>query len=109
MFARIENEIAILKRHLRVLEAVDEHGPVGLVTLSNRLPYPRHKIRYSLRVLESEDLVKSTECGVTTTDQVTDFWPTVDRTVEAVQHTLDQLRSDEHPTPSGAARTLATD
>ena len=109
MFARVENEIAILKRHLSVLEAIDEQEPIGLVTLTNRLQYPRHKIRYSLRVLEAEELVEATETGVTTTAHTSDVWPTADCTVKVVQHTLEDLRSDEHPALSGATRSLATD
>lgn len=64
LFERVTNEIAILERHLHVVEAVATHEPVGRVTLTNRLPYPRHKIRYSLRLLDRDHLIESTELGV---------------------------------------------
>lgn len=109
MFERVENEIAIAERHLQVLAVVGEQEPVGLVTLTNRLSYPRHKIRYALLVLEADDLVESTEPGVTTTAHTSDFWSTVDRRVRAVQQTLAELRSDDSPFSSATIHSMATD
>lgn len=103
MFGRLDNEIAILERHLRVLDAVAAHEPVGLITLTNRLPDPRHKVRYSLRVLEAEDLVASTAAGATTTDRVPDFRATAAGRLEALQRTLDGCWTGVESAPSAAS------
>lgn len=94
MFERVENELAILERHLQVLDAVADHEPVGLVTLTNRLSYPQHKVRYSLRVLEADDLVESTAAGAVTTDKITDFRATATERLTQVAHTVEQLQTD---------------
>lgn len=94
MFARIENELAIAERHLRVLEAVNEQEPVGLITLSNHLSYPPHKVRYSLRILETEDLIESTGTGVTTTAHATDFRLNVNHHLDRLAATVEKLRMD---------------
>jgi predicted transcriptional regulator len=78
MLERVETEITILERHCRVLEAVAEREPVGPITLTNRLSYPRHEIRGSLRLLESEALADSTASGYTTTDRVPEFGEQLD-------------------------------
>ena len=48
----MKSEIALLGRHIQVLRAVYEHGPIGIIKLSEMLSLPHHRIRYSLRVLE---------------------------------------------------------
>ncbi len=89
MLERVENEIAILERHCRVLEAVAEREPVGPVTLTNRLSYPQHEIRRSLSVLESEALADSTASGYTTTDRVPEFAERLDRRLDEFARRLD--------------------
>ncbi|WP_135855005.1 hypothetical protein [Halorussus salinus] len=92
MFERVENEVAIIERNLGVLEAVIEYKPVGLTTLDNRLSYPKHKIRYSLRILESKNLVESTSSGVTTTDYVPEFQAEMNCGIEDISQTLERLQ-----------------
>ncbi|WP_135852247.1 hypothetical protein [Halorussus salinus] len=89
MLERVENEIAILERHCRVLEAVAEREPVGPVTLTNRLSYPRHEIRRSLRVLESQALADSTASGYATTDRVPEFRDRLDWRLDEFARRLD--------------------
>ena len=91
MLERVQNELGILERHLQVLEGVAEYEPVGLITLTNRLPYPRHKIQYSLRILEAEGLVQSTPEGVRTTDQTSRFHETTDAHLTTLAYTLEAV------------------
>ena len=48
----------MLERHLQVLRMVIENEPIGIVKMSNETGYPHHKVRYSLRVLEEENLIE---------------------------------------------------
>ena len=67
MIERIDNEVEMLERHLRVLRLVIRNEPIGIVQLADELSIPDHKVRYSLRVLEEEGLIEPTDRGATTT------------------------------------------
>src|SRR5699024_8033016 len=58
MIDRLEKEVDMLERHLQVLRMVIENEPIGIVKMSNETGYAHHKIRYSLRVLEEENLIE---------------------------------------------------
>lgn len=72
MLYKLENEIELVERHMSVLRAVLENGPVGIVSLSTRLGHPNHKIRYSLRRLEEEQLIEPSRTGAVATDRATE-------------------------------------
>jgi predicted transcriptional regulator len=67
---RIDNEVEMLERHLRVLRLVMGQEPIGIVQLAEELSIPDHKVRYSLRVLEEEGLIEPTDRGATTADDL---------------------------------------
>jgi predicted transcriptional regulator len=56
-----ESEIAL--RHLMVLHQVWKHQPIGIFKLSEVLGMPKHRIRYSLRVLEQSGIIEPTQYG----------------------------------------------
>ncbi len=58
LFDQIERELDISERHLVVLKTVVEKGPIGILKLAEETGMPTHKVRYSLRVLEQEQLIK---------------------------------------------------
>lgn len=70
---KIEHQMTMLARHLHVLQLVIAHEPIGIVKMSTETGYPRHKVRYSLRVLEAENLVEPTNQGATTTNQTSEY------------------------------------
>ncbi len=63
----IENELDILKRHMHVLETLQEHQPMGIIKLSELTGYPQHMVRYSLHILEQEGLIEPSSRGAVTT------------------------------------------
>ncbi|MFC7046232.1 hypothetical protein ACFQH6_13145 [Halobacteriaceae archaeon GCM10025711] len=67
MLDSLADEVAIVSRHLQILQLVDRDGPIGIVRLSKRTDHPHHKVRYSLRVLEENDLVEPTPQGAVLT------------------------------------------
>lgn len=75
MLYKLENEIELVERHMSVLRAVLENGPVGIVSLSTRLGQPNHKVRYSLRRLEEEGLIEPSRSGAVPTDRADDHLP----------------------------------
>ncbi|OUJ18722.1 putative transcriptional regulator [Methanonatronarchaeum thermophilum] len=58
----IEKEVKLLHRHIKVLNVAYKKGPIGMGQLSEITGIPKHKVRYSLRVLEREGYIEpSTE------------------------------------------------
>ncbi|WGI17080.1 winged helix-turn-helix transcriptional regulator [Methanonatronarchaeum sp. AMET-Sl] len=55
-------EVDLLRRHIKVLKVAYKKGPIGMGHISEITGLPKHKVRYSLRVLEREGLIEpSTE------------------------------------------------
>jgi predicted transcriptional regulator len=78
MIDRLEKEVDMLERHLTVLRMVNENEPIGIVKMSNETGYPHHKIRYSLRVLEEEDLIEPSSQGAISTENTEGFLEELD-------------------------------
>lgn len=60
---KLKNEAEIALRHLSVLKVVLEKQPIGIFKLSEILNMPKHKVRYSLRVLEQSGIIAPTHQG----------------------------------------------
>lgn len=95
MLDRLEKEVDMLLRHFEVLQMVFKDEPIGIVKMSNETGYPHHKVRYSLRVLEEEQLIEPTSQGATTTDQASEFVAELDDNVENLSRTLKDMKIGE--------------
>ena len=84
MIDRLEKEVDMLERHLQVLRMVIENEPIGIVKMSNETGYPHHKVRYSLRVLEEENLIEPSSQGAITTEQTSEFVEDLDDKVDEI-------------------------
>ena len=71
--SNIEFELGLLQRHMALLKAIIENEPIGIIRLSEMLDCPQHKVRYSLRILEQEGLIKPSLEGAVTTDNIDKF------------------------------------
>ena len=69
MIDGVAEEVDMLDRHLEVIQMVVDNEPIGIMKMSNELGYDHHEIRYSLRLLEEEDLIEPTQQGAITTDE----------------------------------------
>ena len=63
MFDRVKEELDLLNRHIEMLKVTKEHQPIGIIRLSEVLGMPKHKVRYSLKMLENEGLIVATTEG----------------------------------------------
>ncbi|MEM2935124.1 MAG: hypothetical protein QXF32_02025 [Candidatus Thermoplasmatota archaeon] len=70
---KLQENIDVVERHLKVLLIVKNEGPVGIIKISSLTGLPTHKVRYSLRILEKNGLVKATTSGATSTDKTEEF------------------------------------
>jgi len=95
MIDRLEKEVDMLERHLQVLRMVIENEPIGIVKMSNETGYPHHKVRYSLRVLEEENLIEPSSQGAITTEQTQQFVDELDEKVDQTIEKLEGMKIDD--------------
>jgi predicted transcriptional regulator len=95
MIDRLEKEVDMLERHLQVLRMVIENEPIGIVKMSNETGYPHHKVRYSLRVLEEENLIEPSSQGAITTEQTSEFVDDLDGKVDEIIDKLEGMKIED--------------
>ena len=95
MIDRLEKEVDMLERHLQVLKMVIGNEPIGIVKMSNETGYPHHKVRYSLRVLEEENLIEPSSQGAITTDRTAEFVDELDDRLDEIVEKLRDMRIEE--------------
>jgi predicted transcriptional regulator len=95
MIDRLEKEVDMLERHLQVLRMVIGNEPIGIVKMSNETGYPHHKVRYSLRVLEEENLIEPSSQGARTTEETADFVDELDGKIDSIIDKLDSMKIEE--------------
>jgi predicted transcriptional regulator len=94
MIDRLEKEVDMLERHLQVLRMVIENEPIGIVKMSNETGYPHHKVRYSLRVLEEENLIEPSSQGAITTERTHEFVDELDGKVDEIIDKMESMKID---------------
>ena len=97
MIDRLEKEVDMLERHLQVLQMVIANEPIGIVKMSNETGYPHHKVRYSLRVLEEENLIEPSSQGAITTEDTAAFVTDLDGKIDHTVDKLSGMKLDETP------------
>ena len=85
----------MLERHLQVLRMVIENEPIGIVKMSNETGYPHHKVRYSLRVLEEENLIEPSSQGAITTERTSEFVDDLDGKVDEIIAKLETMKIED--------------
>jgi predicted transcriptional regulator len=90
---KIESEIELLERHVKMLNAIMEHEPIGIIRLSELLDIPQHKVRYSLRILEQEGLINPSPEGAVTTEKLQTFFEDLKDILQHMDETVNALRT----------------
>jgi len=88
------DELDLLTRHVRMLQFVQKHGPIGIIRLSQLLNTPKHKVRYSLRILEKEGYIRPSSAGAQGTEKVAMFFESVQGLLGDVTKEIDSLRAE---------------
>ncbi|ERG99221.1 MAG: uncharacterized protein conserved in archaea [Haloquadratum sp. J07HQX50] len=96
MMDKLEKEVSMLDRHRQVLKMVIDSEPIGIVTMADETGYPHHKVRYSLRVLEEENLIEPSEQGAITTEKTAEFVGQLDGKLDKVKNKLDEMKIAEN-------------
>ena len=87
-----EKEIDLLSRHIDVLKTVRDHGPIGIIRLSQVTGQPQHIIRYSLRTLENEGVIQPSAQGAVVTEKVHETLGTLEDTLNGMITTMGELK-----------------
>ena len=87
-----EKELNLLIRHIDVLRTVRDHGPIGIIRLSQITGQPQHVIRYSLRTLEHDGIIKPSSQGAIITDKIHQTLGTLESTLDDMITTMSDLK-----------------
>ncbi|WNY23562.1 hypothetical protein MmiHf6_08710 [Methanimicrococcus hongohii] len=91
LFDQARNELELIDRHTQVLKIVIENGPVGILKLSEMTGMQAHKVRYSLRILEQNNLIKASPQGAIAGDGVEEFLTTANENFRELKELLDVI------------------
>lgn len=69
LFAEIEDSLETLKRHISVIKTLLTEQPMGIIRISQETGLPEHKIRYSLRILERDNIISPSKEGAILTPE----------------------------------------
>ena len=87
-----EKELDLLIRHIDVLKTVRDHGPIGIIRLSQITGQPQHVIRYSLRTLENDGIIKPSAQGAIITDKINETLGMLESTLDDMMTTMSDLK-----------------
>jgi predicted transcriptional regulator len=87
-----EKELDLLIRHIDILKTVRDHGPIGIIRLSQITGQPQHVIRYSLRTLEHDGIIKPSAQGAIITDKIHETLGTIESTLDDMITTMSDLK-----------------
>jgi predicted transcriptional regulator len=95
MVERLTQQVEKEERDVTVLRAVIADGPIGIVKLADRTGYSEHKVRYSLRMLESDEFIEPTPDGAVPADDIEERLDSVNEGLSALIERLADLQSAE--------------
>ena len=90
---KVDEDLELLARHLRMLKAIHDNGPIGIIRLSEILDVPKHKIRYSLRLLEKDGVILPSQDGAVVTDTYDDYMRQMSEYLSKLESTVKELEA----------------
>ncbi len=88
---QVEEEVGLLKRTIRILSVVKEEQPIGIKALSQELDLKEGEVRYSLRLLEKENIIEPTAAGATLAEKHDKFEEVLLQDLKDLKATLIEL------------------
>ena len=88
----LNDDLDLLERHISILRTVKDNQPVGLIRLSEMTGIPKHRVRYSLKIMEQQGIIVATPDGAVVSDGYDDFMTRVAESVEALAGKVAALR-----------------
>ena len=94
MIEKLIDELEFMHRHIIMLKATKENQPIGIIRLSEILDMPKHKVRYSLRMLEQEGLIVPTNEGATVSDRYDSYMKEMSEDLEDIMAMVERLKKE---------------
>lgn len=88
----LSEDVELLERHISILKTVKDNQPVGLIRLSEMTGIPKHRVRYSLKLLEQQGIIAATTDGATVTDRYEGFMKDVADYIDELSMKIEGLR-----------------
>ena len=85
-------DVELLERHISILKTVKGNQPVGLIRLSEMTGIPKHRVRYSLKLLEQQGIIHATQDGATVTDRYDGFISEISTYIDELAKRIEALR-----------------
>ncbi len=90
---KIDSDVELLMRHIEMLKVIRTEQPVGIIKLSELLDIPKHKIRYSLRLLEKDGAIIPSQDGARTTDNYEEYMANIESYLKDLAERVRDLQS----------------
>lgn len=94
MLSKVREELERIERHIRILKLVIENEPIGIIKLSEITGWPQHKVRYSLRVLEQNGLIKPSPRGAITTELARKFYRDLPKVLDELEKKIEAIKKE---------------
>ena len=94
MIDKLVDELELLERHIHMLKITKDNQPVGIIRLSEILDIPKHKVRYSLRLLEKEGLISPSTEGARVTDKYDSYMKEVSGKLDEIVKMVERLKKE---------------
>ena len=91
LYDRFKKEVELFTRHVEILSLVYRKSPIGILRLSRETGLPKHKVRYSLKILENEGLIEAKSVGAVAVNPSEDFLGNLHELVIRFKDEFDQL------------------
>lgn len=85
-------DVELLERHISILKTVKGNQPVGLIRLSEMTGIPKHRVRYSLKLLEQQGIIVATSEGATVSDRYDSFMNEISSYIDELATRIGKLR-----------------
>ncbi|MBD6955976.1 MAG: ArsR family transcriptional regulator [Thermoplasmatales archaeon] len=85
-------ELNLLERHLKILKLLEREGPMGIMRISQITEIPPHRVRYSLRVLETEGMITATPEGAKIIGNLNEFYKNLKEKIEETSVRLEEIK-----------------
>ena len=85
-------DVELLERHISILKTVKGNQPVGLIRLSEMTGIPKHRVRYSLKLLEQQGIIVATPEGATGSDRYDGFMNEISSYIDELATRIGELR-----------------
>lgn len=94
MVDKLIDELELLERHIVMLKVTKENQPIGIIRLSEILDLPKHKVRYSLRLLEQEGLISPSTEGARVTDKYDQYMNETSEKLVDIVEMVERLKKE---------------